>query len=118
VGRSVKVHRTQTQKMQVTSCLLKQERLEGSFTGNSLVTSFRILVYILVELKPACLLPLLCCAAVSLSKTPQQQPWDILQAGVSDKSAARRTRAMRALGLLTGNQKAVDAAQSALVQPF
>jgi len=100
--------------MQVTSCLLKQDWLEGSFMGNSLVTSFRKLVSILAELNPACLLPLLCCAAVSLGKTPQQQPWDILQAGVSDKSAARRTRAVRALGLLTENQKARDAAQRAL----
>jgi HEAT repeat protein len=53
-------------------------------------------------------------ADASLTDTQQHQAWDILQAGVSDKSAARRTQAVLALGLLPGNQKAVDAAEGAL----
>jgi HEAT repeat protein len=46
--------------------------------------------------------------------TPQQQAWDILQAGASDKSAPTRTKAVLALGLLPGDQKALDAAEAAL----
>ncbi len=71
-------------------------------------------ISILAELKLAWLLPLVCCAAVSLGQTPQQQAWSILQAGVDDKSAGRRTQAVGALGLLRGNQRAVEAAQRAL----
>lgn len=33
-------------------------------------------------------------ADASLGDTPQHQAWDILQAGVSDKSAVRRTQAV------------------------
>ena len=66
------------------------------------------------ELRFAWLLPFICWAAVALGETPQQQAWDILQAGVSDKSTGRRAQAVRALGLLPGNQKAQAAAQSAL----
>jgi hypothetical protein len=39
-------------------------------------------------------------ADASLGKTPQHQAWDILQAGLSDKSARRRTKVVLALGLL------------------
>jgi HEAT repeat protein len=52
-------------------------------------------------------------ADASLGDTPQHQAWGILQAGVSDKSAARRTQAVLALGLLAGDQKALDAAEGA-----
>jgi HEAT repeat protein len=71
-------------------------------------------ISILAELKLAWLLPLACCAAVSLGQTPQQQAWNILQAGVSDKSTGRRTQAVRALGLLRGNQRAPEMVQTAL----
>src|SRR5690349_8502862 len=71
-------------------------------------------ISILAELKLAWLLPLACCATVSLGQTPQQQAWNILQAGVSDKSTGRRTQAVRALGLLRGNQRAPEMAQRAL----
>ena len=50
----------------------------------------------------------------SLGDNAQHQAWDILQAGVTDKSAPRRTQAVLALGLLPGNQKAVDVAEAAL----
>jgi HEAT repeat protein len=58
---------------------------------------------------------ILCCAALSFGQTtPQEQAWSILQGGFSDKSASTRTQAVRALGLLPGNQKAVAAAEKAL----
>jgi HEAT repeat protein len=78
------------------------------------MTSLRENISIWAELTLAWLLPLACCAAVTLGQPPQQQAWDILQAGMTDKSAARRTQAVLALGLLPGNQKAVDAAEGAL----
>jgi HEAT repeat protein len=65
-------------------------------------------------LKLSWLLPLVCCAAVSLGQTPQQQAWSILEAGVNDKSTGKRTQAVGALGLLRGNQRAMEAAQRAL----
>jgi hypothetical protein len=71
-------------------------------------------ILILIELKLAWLLPLAYCAAVAFGQTPQQQAWDILQAGVSDKGAGRRTQAVRALGLLRGNQRALEMAERAL----
>ncbi len=71
-------------------------------------------ISILAGLKLAWLLPLACCAAVSFGQTPQQQAWNILQAGVSDKSTGRRMQAVRALGLLRGNQRALEMAQRGL----
>src|SRR5215472_567552 len=49
----------------------------------------------------------------SLGDDAQHQAWNILQAGVTDKSAPRRTQAVPALRLLPGNQKGVDVAEAA-----
>ena len=81
---------------------------------NSLALRFRGVASVMAAMEFGCLLPVLCCAAVSLGRTPQQQAWDILQAGISDKSASKRAQAVRALGLLPGNRRAVAAAERAL----
>jgi HEAT repeat protein len=72
------------------------------------------LISILPKFKFAWVLPLACGAAVALGQTPQQQAWGILQAGVNDTSTGKRTQAVRALGLLGANERAVEMAQKAL----
>jgi HEAT repeat protein len=60
------------------------------------------------------LLALLYCPTMASGQTPRQQAWSILQAGFSDTSAPTRTQAIRALGLLPGNEGAIAAAEAAL----
>src|SRR5260370_8007254 len=48
------------------------------------------------------------------AETPQQQAWDILHAGVNQKSTGKRTQAVRALRLLPDNPEATKMAQTAL----
>jgi HEAT repeat protein len=49
------------------------------------------------------------------AQTPQQQAWDILRAGVNQKSTGKRTQAVRALRLLPGDPEASEMAQRALM---
>ncbi len=49
-----------------------------------------------------------------LAQTPQQSAWDILRAGVNERSTAKRVQAVRALRLLPGDPEATEMAQSAL----
>src|SRR4029077_2414211 len=49
-----------------------------------------------------------------LAQTPQQRAWDILRAGVNERSAAKRVQAVRALRLLPGDPEATEMAQWAL----
>jgi HEAT repeat protein len=60
------------------------------------------------------LLVLMARAGALLAQTPQQQAWDILRAGVNQKSTDRRTQAVRALRLLPGDPEATEMAQTAL----
>ena len=53
-------------------------------------------------------------AGALFAQTPQQQAWDILRAGVNQKSTGKRTQAVRALRLLPGNPEATRMAQTAL----
>jgi len=48
------------------------------------------------------------------AQNPRQTAWKILQEGVSEKSADRRSRAVRALALLPGDPQAVALAERAL----
>jgi HEAT repeat protein len=48
------------------------------------------------------------------SQTPRQQAWSILQLGVTEKSADKRTEAVRALGIISGDAKAAEIAEHAL----
>src|SRR5260370_3896124 len=59
---------------------------------------------------------LVCMAHVGAlaAETPQQQAWDILRAGVNQKSTGKRTQAVRALRLLPDNPEATKMAQTAL----
>jgi HEAT repeat protein len=57
---------------------------------------------------------LLAGASALLAQTPEQQAWDILRAGVQEKSADKRTQAVRALGLIRGNHQAIEMAEHAL----
>jgi HEAT repeat protein len=47
------------------------------------------------------------------AQTPRQRAWGILQAGVNKKSTEGRTQAVRVLGLLRGNPKALKIAEKA-----
>lgn len=49
--------------------------------------------------------------------TPVQKAWDILDAGVKEKSFARRHDAIHALGLVAGDAKAVSIVEKALNDP-
>ncbi len=62
----------------------------------------------------ALLLVLMARAGALLAQTPQQQAWDILRAGVNQKSTGKRTQAVRALRLLPGDPEATEMAQTAL----
>jgi HEAT repeat protein len=64
--------------------------------------------------RPAVLLVLLAHAGALLAQTAQQQAWDILRAGVNQKSTGKRTQAVRALRLLPGDPEATKMAQMAL----
>jgi HEAT repeat protein len=48
------------------------------------------------------------------AQTPQEHAWDILQAGVNEKTTAKRVQAVRALRLLPGDPEATEMAQRAL----
>ena len=62
----------------------------------------------------ALLLVLMAPAGAMLAQTPQEQAWNILRAGVRQKSAGKRTQAVRALRLLPGDIEAEGMAQAAL----
>jgi HEAT repeat protein len=53
-------------------------------------------------------------AAALLAQTPQEKAWDILRAGVNQKSTGKRTQAVRALRLLPDNNEATEMAEAAL----
>jgi HEAT repeat protein len=54
-------------------------------------------------------------APALLAQNPQQRAWDILRAGVNEKSTAKRVQAVRALRLLPGDSEATEMAQRALL---
>jgi HEAT repeat protein len=62
----------------------------------------------------ALLLVLTAHAGAMMAQTPQQQAWDILRAGVNEKSTGKRTQAIRALRLLPGDTEAEGMAEAAL----
>ena len=62
----------------------------------------------------ALLLVLMTHGGAILAQTPQEQAWDILRAGVSQKSTGKRTQAVRALRLLPDDTEAEGMAQAAL----
>jgi HEAT repeat protein len=64
--------------------------------------------------RSAVLLVLLAHAGSLLAQPPQQQAWNILRAGVNDKSTGKRTQAVRALRLLPVDPEASEMAQRAL----
>jgi len=49
-----------------------------------------------------------------LAQNPQQRAWDILRAGVNEKSTGKRVQAVRALRLLPGDSEATQMAETAL----
>jgi HEAT repeat protein len=85
--------------------------------ANKLLTTVRKteLLISLVGL-PGCamLLLLMACAGPLFAETPQQQAWNILRAGVHQKSASKHAQAVRALRLLPGDPEATAMAQEAL----
>jgi HEAT repeat protein len=56
-------------------------------------------------------------AALLPAQTPVESSWTVLSAGLGDKSAETRGKAVRALGLITNNQKAQQLAETALSDP-
>ena len=60
------------------------------------------------------LLLLLGFSQTALAQDIRQKAWDVLQAGIQDKSAGERAAAINALGLLRNDSKAVDFAEKAL----
>ena len=74
------------------------------------MTSTRILQYLLAGL----LFFLFAVLAVPQSQPPLDNAWTILQGGLSDKSTNNRSAAVRILGLLDYNSKAMDLALQAL----
>src|ERR1700730_2389032 len=64
--------------------------------------------------RSAVLFVLLAHTGALLAQTPQQQAWNILRAGVNEKSTGKRTQAVRALRLLPGDPEALEMTQRAL----
>src|SRR5579863_632760 len=64
----------------------------------------------------ACLLVLALAPAfaTSFAETPVEQAWGILRAGAIEKSADKRTAAVRAFGIISGDAKAEEMAVHAL----
>lgn len=66
---------------------------------------------------------LLCVGAMLLAQqtpaaqTPKDQAWSVLNNGLTNSNADKRTRAVRESGLLIGDQQAKDAAVIALKDP-
>ena len=52
--------------------------------------------------------------SVLLAQTPQQKAWSILEEGANEKSPDKRSKAVRALGLVPHSPKAVQIAEKAL----
>ena len=50
----------------------------------------------------------------AFSQTPQEKPWEILQAGLSEQKTGKRAAAVGALGLLQGDPRAIESAEKAL----
>src|SRR3984893_12440321 len=64
--------------------------------------------------RSAVLLLLLAHTGALLAQTPQQQAWNVLRAGVNEKSTGKRTQVVRALRLLPGDPEALEMTQRAL----
>jgi len=56
-------------------------------------------------------------AALLPAQTPVERSWSALNAGLDDKSAETRAKAVRALGLIANNAKAQQLAEKALADP-
>ena len=75
------------------------------------------------SLRCTTLIVLLCAGAMLSAQqtpaapTPKEQAWSVLNAGLTNSNTDKRTRAVRELGLLIGNQQAKDAAVIALKDP-
>jgi HEAT repeat protein len=75
----------------------------------------KVLILLLARTRYAVLLVFLAHTGALLAQTPQHQAWDILRAGVNEKSTAKRTQAVRALRLLPGDPEATEMAERALL---
>jgi len=51
------------------------------------------------------------------AQTPVDRSWTVLDSGIRDDSMGTRVNAVRALGLITGNKKAIGLAENALADP-
>ncbi len=64
-----------------------------------------------------CASALLSAQQTPAAQTPKEQAWSVLNNGLTNSNTDKRTRAVRELGLLIGNQEAKDAAVIALKDP-
>jgi HEAT repeat protein len=66
-----------------------------------------------IKFAVSCILLLLASSA-AFSQTVQEKPWEILQAGLNERSTSKRAAAVKALGLLQDNGPAIESAEKAL----
>jgi len=87
----------------------RTEQLKGMQTMKALIT-------FPAKLRSGVLLLLVIAAHTSalLAQTPEQRAWNILRAGVNEKSTGKRVQAVRALRLLPGDSEATEMAERAL----
>jgi hypothetical protein len=89
----------------------RTERLEG-------MRSMKLLIPLSARPRPwvpfFLLLVLVVHTPVLLAQTPDQRAWNILRAGVNEKSTGKRVQAVRALRLLPGDSEATEMAKKAL----
>jgi HEAT repeat protein len=90
----------------------ESEHASNRTTGG--IRNMKSLLSFLARPRPAVLLVLMGGAAALLAQTPQQQAWNILRAGVNEKSTEKRTQALRAMRLLPADPEALEMAQHAL----
>ena len=53
-------------------------------------------------------------SCVTFAQTPQEQAWEVLHEGLTDQNTGKRVAAVRALGLVQGEARAIESAEKAL----
>src|SRR5579863_141091 len=83
-------------------------------TGRMTSRRRRLLGSFLTTAACAVLLAVSTGAGAASAETPEQQAWDMLRSGVSQKNTGKRFQAVRALRLLPGDSQATEMAENAL----
>jgi hypothetical protein len=68
-------------------------------------------------IRPVCSSLLITSLLLATEQSPAQKAWIVLEAGFHDKSADKRAQAVSVLGLIPRDNKAIETAEDALIDP-